>query len=173
MRLLPATALLCTTLSVAACSHAATSSSPHERSHNRASVEAPLSGKAPAATPSPAPTQSPEQTPPHALPSAAVKHVMRLPPDAAPRILAVAMSETTVHRGDRVSGSVVTSSNVASVQARVGGYAMPLTKVGVGRFAITYTVNVPWFVRGDFTMHVIANNSRGEIATNDIRITVR
>lgn len=79
-----------------------------------------------------------------------------------------------MHPGDTVSGSVVTSSNVASVQARIGGYAMPLSKVGVGRFALTYTVApLPWFVRGNFTMRVIAKNTRGVTVERQIPLTVR
>jgi hypothetical protein len=124
---------------------------------------------APTATPAPAPTQ----TPPRVLPPAIVRHVVRLPPDAAPKILAVAMSETTIHHGDRVSGSVVTTSNVASVQARVGGYAMTLNKIGVGRFTLRCIVNVPWFVRGNFTLRVIATNTNGATAERVIPLTVR
>jgi hypothetical protein len=98
---------------------------------------------------------------------------MLLPPDASPKILGIAVSETTVHSGDRVSGNVVTTSNVASVQARVGGYAMTLQKTGVGRFALTYTVNLPWFIRGNFTMRVIATNTRGDTVERLIPLTVR
>jgi hypothetical protein len=97
-----------------------------------------------------------------------------LPPNAAPQILAVAVSETTVHPGDTVSGSVVTSSNVASVQARIGGYAMTLVKTGVGRFALTYTVApLPWFIRGTFNMQVVATNTRGDTVQRTIPLTVR
>ncbi|MFZ0031680.1 MAG: hypothetical protein WBE79_02080 [Candidatus Cybelea sp.] len=100
--------------------------------------------------------------------------VPRLSSQAPPRILDVAMSETTVQAGDRVSGSVVTSSNVASVEARIGGYAVSLVKVGVGRFALTYTVGpLPFFVRGNFTMRVIARNQGGEATTRTIPLTVR
>jgi hypothetical protein len=100
--------------------------------------------------------------------------VVRLPPDAAPQILDVAVSETVVHPGDRVRGSVVTTSNVASVQARIGGYAMTLNKVGVGRFELAYTVApLPWFLRGNFTMQVIARNTRGDTAERAIPLTVR
>jgi hypothetical protein len=130
----------------------------------------PKSTSAVAATPTP--SAVPVQ-PPRALPPAIVKHVLRLSPNAAPKILGVAMSETTVHRGDRVSGSVVTTSNVASVQARIGGYAMTLEKIGVGRFALTYTVNVPWFIRGNFALHVIATNTSGATAERVIPLIVR
>ncbi len=98
----------------------------------------------------------------------------RLSRDAPPQILAVAISETTVHPGDRVSGSVITSSNVASVEARIGGYAMSLSKLGVGKFALAYTVApLPWFVRGSFTLQVIARNTRGDVVTRAIPLTVR
>jgi hypothetical protein len=106
-------------------------------------------------------------------PKLAVK-VPRLPPDAAPQILAVAVSETTVQPGDTVSGRVVTTSNVASVQARIGGYAMTLAKTGVGRFALTYKVApLPWFIRGTFAMRVIAKNTRGDAVERTIPLTVR
>lgn len=100
--------------------------------------------------------------------------MLRLAPDAAPQILDVAVSETSVHPGDRVFGRVVTSSNVASVEARIGGYAVSLVKVGVGRFELTYTVGpLPWFVHGNFTMQVIARNTRGDATTRAIPLTVR
>jgi hypothetical protein len=135
------------------------------------SAAATPSPTAPPPVMTPTPGASPSQAP--AAPKIA-KRTVRLPPDAAPQILAIAVSETTVQPGDRVSGSVVTSSNVASVEARIGGYAVTLSKVGVGRFALTYTVGpLPFFVRGNFTMQVIARNTRGDAATRAIPLTVR
>ena len=84
------------------------------------------------------------------------------------------MTPTTVYPGDTVSASVVTTSNVASVQARVGGYAVNLSKVGVGRFAITYTVGpLPWFIHGSYTIEVTARNTRGDAVTRAVALTVR
>jgi hypothetical protein len=104
----------------------------------------------------------------------APKRVERLPADAAPQILDVAVSQTAVQPGDHVVGRVVTSSNVASVEARIGGYAMNLRKVGVGRFELAYTVgSLPWFVHGNFTMQLIARNTRGDAATRAVALTVR
>ncbi|MBV8530917.1 MAG: hypothetical protein JO104_06335 [Candidatus Eremiobacteraeota bacterium] len=104
----------------------------------------------------------------------APRKVVRLPPDAAPRILGVTVSETTVQPGDRVSGRVLTTSNVASVEARIGGYSVNLVKVGVGRFELIYTVApLPWFVHGDFTMQVIARNTHGDAVTRAVPLTVR
>jgi hypothetical protein len=127
----------------------------------------------PAGTPPASPASTVPPSPVVTPPRLAVK-VPRLAPNAAPKILAVAISETTVHPGDTVSGSVVTTSNVASVQARIGGYAMTLVKTGVGRFALTYTVApLPWFIRGTFNMRVIATNTRGDTVETSIPLTVR
>src|SRR5579875_2194713 len=143
----------------------------------------------PSATPRPVPTATPLSSAPIVTPSAmpsitpgnvatllpaAPKKVPMLRPNAPPQILRIAISETTVHPGDRVFGRVLTTSNVASVQARIGGYAMSLAKVGVGRFELTYTVApLPWFVRGNFTMQVIARNTRGDTTTRDVPLVVR
>ena len=171
--------------------HATHSPGPEATSTRPATAAPALSASpktAPIATSSPvrAPmTPAPSTAPPAAAspsagaaataaPQPAAKQVLVLPPDAAPRILAVAVSRTTVESGDRVSGNVVTSSNVASVEARIGGYAVRLAKVGVGRFALNYTVGpLPWFVHGNFMMNVIAKNARGEVATRAIPFTVR
>jgi hypothetical protein len=100
--------------------------------------------------------------------------VPRLPPDAPPRILSVSLSETTVHSGDRVHANVITSSNVASVEARIGGYGLGLLKVGVGRFEIAYTVaRLPWFLHGTYAMNVIARNARGATVARTIPLRVR
>ncbi len=170
---------------IAGCSHAVQSggagSSPTPRTPQAAaSPRAGATagpGTAASASPAGAPSPSASST---ALPSPAVTppklsaKVSRLAPNAAPQIIAVAVSETTVHPGDTVSGNVVTSSNVASVQARIGGYAMTLVKTGVGRFALTYTVApLPWFIRGTFNMRVIATNTRGETVERSIPLTVR
>jgi hypothetical protein len=173
---------------LAGCAHAAAPSGgqPTSRTRPPAAVSRSAAGKAgvvparstaPAAgLPSPSSASRTTTAPPSPVatpPRLAVK-VPRLPPDAAPQILAVAVSETTVQPGDTVSGRVVTTSNVASVQARIGGYAMTLAKTGVGRFALTYKVApLPWFIRGTFTMRVIAKNTRGDAVERTIPLTVR
>jgi hypothetical protein len=125
-------------------------------------------------TPTPGTPGPSATTTPHASAPPIAKKVPRVAPDAAPEILGISMTETTVKPGDTVSGRVLTSSNVASVEARIGGYAMSLSKVGVGRFELIYKVApLPWFVRGNFTMQVIARNTRGDTATRAIPLTVR
>jgi hypothetical protein len=168
---------------LAGCSHAARGTKPSMPSPARAHA---LATSVP--TPSPASTPSAASTAPVVTPSAAPlpgakktvalvpspKKVPRLPPEAPPEILEVQISETEVRPGDSVRGNVVTSSNVASVEARIGGYALSLRKVGVGRFTLTYKVaGLPWFVHGNFTMHVIARNTRGAAIARDVPLTVR
>lgn len=153
------------------------SSAPAGQGPVRRATATPSAVSSPAAprTASPTVTPSASPAPTHAaalLPPP--QKVPRLAPDAAPQILDVAVSETSVHSGDQVFGRVVTSSNVASVEARIGDYAVNLVKVGVGRFELTYTVGpLPWFVHGNFTMQVIARNTRGDMATRAIPLTVR
>ncbi len=168
---------------LAGCSHAAAPRGAQPASSGRPPVAVlrhATGNSGPTATPpaasspaSAAPTSTAAPSPVVTPPKIAVK-VPRLPPDAAPQILAVAVSETTVQPGDTVSGRVVTTSNVASVEARIGGYAMTLAKTGVGRFALTYKVApLPWFIRGTFTMRVIAKNTRGDTVERTIPLTVR
>ena len=178
MRALPALYIAAFSLAIGGCSHAARTTTPSRSAPPVTAAPVP-SQPTPTASPVPVtppvitPTPGPSATSSPAAPRIA-KKVPRVAPDAAPQILAIAISETTVQPGDHVSGSVVTSSNVASVEARIGGYAVSLSKVGVGRFALTYTVGaLPWFVRGNFTMQVIARNTRGDAVTRAIPLTVR
>jgi hypothetical protein len=95
-------------------------------------------------------------------------------PNAPPRIIAVQISNQSVHAGDTVSGSVVTSSNVASVEARIANYSIGVPKVGVGRFSLRYVVpNVPFFVHGTYQLEVIARNTAGTAVSTIIPITVQ
>jgi hypothetical protein len=161
---------------LAGCSHQAKTGQP-PAPQRMAATSHKAATPAPTASPSPVATAAPPAPPGKRVvfsPPPAQKRVPRVASDAAPQILDVAVSETRVQPGDRVFGSVLTTSNVASVEARIGGYAVALTKVGVGRFALHYTVGpLPWFVRGSFTMQVIARNTRGDAAVRAIPLTVR
>jgi hypothetical protein len=123
----------------------------------------------PASSPTPVETTVPAAT---AVPKRVA--IPRLPSDAPPQILSVAISETTVHSGDTVSGTVLTTSNVASVEVRVANFGRGLSKTGVGRFSLTYPVgNLPFFVRGTYSMRVIARNTAGTSTETSVPITVR
>jgi hypothetical protein len=99
--------------------------------------------------------------------------VVRAAPNAPPQIVAVHMTKQTVHAGETVSGTVDTTSNVASVEARIATFSITVPKVGVGRFALSYVVpNVPFFLHGTYPMTLIARNTAGEAVRRVIPITV-
>jgi hypothetical protein len=95
-------------------------------------------------------------------------------PDAPPRIVAMSLSTPVAHGGDVVTGTVETSSNVASVEARIGGYALNMQKTGVGRFVMSYRVpNLPFFLHRTYSIEVIARNTRGDAVRSSLPITIR
>lgn len=105
-------------------------------------------------------------------PAAKPTPVLR-PPSAPPRIYNVAIA-SLVHAGQRVTGQVTTSSNVASVEVRIAAYSIVMQKTGVGTFAIDYSVaNVPFFFRGTYTMHVIARNTAGDRDERTVPLTIQ
>ncbi|HEX3368698.1 MAG TPA: hypothetical protein VHS56_03905 [Candidatus Cybelea sp.] len=112
----------------------------------------------PSAVPSPAPTPT----------------ILMLAPDAPPQILWVSVSSTTPHAGDVVSGTVLTSSNVASVELRVGGYSLNSTKTDVGHFEWSFAVpQLPFYAPHDFALQIIARNTAGVAATTAVAMSVR
>ncbi len=127
------------------------------------------------AQPSASEQASPEASlAPTLAPRASLPPVVRESPAAPPRILAMSLSAPVVHGGEVVSGMVETSSNVASVEARIGGYAASMRKVGVGRFALSYRVPpVPFFLRRTYMVRIIARSAGGQAATSAVPITIR
>jgi hypothetical protein len=146
---------------------------------------------APSASPSAGPSSTPAPTPtPYASASQAIveepmvaatlaPHIsrvkpMREPADAPPRILSMSISTPVAHGGQVVSGTVQTTSNVASVEARVGGYSSVMQKVGVGKFIMSYKVpHLPFFLHRTYNIEVIARNSKGEAVRSSVPITIR
>lgn len=93
---------------------------------------------------------------------------------AAPQIISLSISTPVVHSGETVSGKVETSTNVASVEARIGGYSSNLRKTGAGRFSLDYRVPyVPFFMKRTYTVLLIARNTRGDAVSTSFPITVR
>lgn len=96
------------------------------------------------------------------------------PPDAAPQIVAMSISSPVVKGGQVVTGIVQTSSNVASVEARIAGYSASLTKIGVGRFALAYRVpNLPPFLHRTYEIEVIARNTNGDAVSSTMPVTIQ
>ena len=86
----------------------------------------------------------------------------------------MSLSSPVVRSGQVVYGTVETSTNVASVEARVGGYSSTLRKVAAGKFAISYRVPfLPFFLKKTYHVQLIARNTRGDAATTTIPITIR
>jgi len=97
-----------------------------------------------------------------------------LPPDAQPMILAYSLSLSIVHPGDTITGDVVASSNVASVELRVAGYSMSLKKTGVGHFSLDYVVpQLPPVLYRTYPIRIIARNTRGDSTERTSSITVQ
>ena len=97
-----------------------------------------------------------------------------LPPDAPPQILWVAISSTARHAGDTLTVTVLTSSNVASVELRVGGYGNGMTKVDVGHFQLASLVpKLPIFMGHNLTLQIIARNTAGVAAQQNVPLHVR
>lgn len=100
--------------------------------------------------------------------------VAPLSPNAPPQILDLRLEKTVVQSGETVSGTVRTSLNVASVEARIGGYGISVPKVAAGRFALNYTVpNLPFFLKRTYDMVVIARNTAGDKTQRVVPITIR
>jgi hypothetical protein len=97
-----------------------------------------------------------------------------LPPDAPPQILWVQLSSTTPQAGDTLTVTVLTSSNVASVELRVGGYGSAMQKVDVGHFESASTVpRLPFFIGHNLTLQIIARNTAGVAVQQSVPLQVR
>jgi hypothetical protein len=100
--------------------------------------------------------------------------VVMLPPDAPPQILWIALSSTKPHAGDTLTVTVVTSSNVASVELRVGGYGSGMTKTDIGHFQLASTVpKLPFFMGHNLTLQIIARNTAGVSAQQNVALQVK
>jgi hypothetical protein len=119
-------------------------------------------------TPTPLVTQAPNTT------LTPQRVAVMLPANARPQIFNVQLSATNLHGGQTVSGIVQTSSNVASVEARIATYSISVPKVGIGRFAISYIVpDLPFFLHRTYYLLVIARNTRGDRIVRSIPITIQ
>jgi hypothetical protein len=97
-----------------------------------------------------------------------------LPPDAPPQILWVSLSSTTPKAGDTMTVVVLASSNVASVELRVGGYGSSMTKTDVGHFeSISVVPHLPFFVSHNLTLQIIARNTAGVAVQQTVLLQVR
>lgn len=97
-----------------------------------------------------------------------------LAPDAPPQILWIALSSTSPRAGDTLTVTVLTSSNVASVELRVGGYGSGMNKTDVGHFQLASTVpKLPFFMSHSLALQIIARNTAGVAAQQTVPVQVR
>lgn len=105
---------------------------------------------------------------------AAAPGIPMLPPNAPPQIVSMSISSNTVRVGGVLSGSVIASSNVASVEVRVAIYGFNMVKVAPGQFTLSVRVpRVPRRFLGTYDLVAIARNTRGDQTRRSTRITIR
>lgn len=133
---------------------------------------APMVTTAPTAAPSPLPSALPSPVP-TATPTPAPTPLV-LPDGAPPQIVDVHLNQNVIHSGDTISGTVTTSTNVASVEVRIASYSFGVPRTGFGQFALSYQApHIPWFAHGNYTAQVIARNAQGAAAERDIPVSLR
>lgn len=95
-------------------------------------------------------------------------------PDARPRILALWMNETNVRTGTRWMGTIVTSTNVASVEVRTESFSFTADRQRFGVFGFSQGILdvIPQYRRA-YVLHVIARNTGGAVDERLVPITIR
>jgi hypothetical protein len=95
-------------------------------------------------------------------------------PHAPPQILTVNLSSVEISSGETVSGTVETTSNVASLEARISGWSMSVPRTRIGHFEASGQLpDIPFFLKGSYTLQLIARNADGELTERDVPIVVR
>ena len=140
----------------------------------------PLPSASPSVSPSPSPSPSPTATPSPLVTPTPIATATALPtplvlaPDAPPQILAVSMSSPELRSGETVTGTVITSTNVAAVEVRLHGRAKRLNRTDFGVWQLTFVVpKFPFFMRHRYTAQVIALNSAGMEAAQPVTFLLR
>ncbi|HKW45540.1 MAG TPA: hypothetical protein VJN22_07770, partial [Candidatus Eremiobacteraceae bacterium] len=83
-----------------------------------------------------------------------------------------AISSKVFHPGDDVTGDIVTTSNAASVTARVGAFAVAVPKVAPGKFHLQMHLPSVPLPPGDAKLIITAIRTDGKSATREIAVTV-
>jgi len=95
-------------------------------------------------------------------------------PDNEPHILAIHLSTLEIHSGETVSGYVTTSDNVSAVDIHISAWSMPVPKSHAGLFRASGVIpDLPFFVKGNYTLQVIARVGNGPTTERDIPISLR
>jgi len=96
------------------------------------------------------------------------------PAGAPPRIVAIALSSIDVRRRTDWSGTVVTGTNVASVEIRTNLFSIDVPRTTYGRFGFrTHVLDLPPIFVRPYRLRVIARNARGAEAEEDLPFRFR
>ena len=95
-------------------------------------------------------------------------------PNAPPRIVRIWISQNNVTGGDVLRGHVTTTTNVASLEVRLGPKSAPLKRTTFGQFEGTFHVpTVPSFLHRSYSVDLIARNAAGTTAQAAVTIDYR
>jgi hypothetical protein len=94
--------------------------------------------------------------------------------DAPPRIIAMWFSGNEVMRGRTWSGTIVTPTNVASVEVRTNLFSIDVPRRTYGQFQFSLRVfDVPPIFIRPYTLRVIARNAAGQSVEEDLPFRIR
>jgi len=83
-------------------------------------------------------------------------------------------SSDDARRGERWSGTIIASTNVASVEVRTNLFSIDVPRRGYGDFRFTLHVfDVPPIFIRPYNLRVIARNSAGESVEEDLPFRIR
>jgi hypothetical protein len=95
-------------------------------------------------------------------------------PGAAPQILYTHLSSQRIHVGDRWSGRIVTTTNVASVVVSAPFFSFVVPRTAFGEFAFsTHVLAVPALYRQRLYGSIIAYNAAGESVSVPLEMDFR
>jgi hypothetical protein len=104
----------------------------------------------------------------------ALRDVVIRGPHEMPGIVRIDLPTRSVSSGELVHASVLTTSNTASVEARIYNYSMPLQRIGVGHFRFVYRIpEIPFYLKRDWPVQVIAHNADGRTTIKRVTIAVQ
>ncbi|MEO6835847.1 MAG: hypothetical protein ABI231_08075 [Candidatus Tumulicola sp.] len=96
-------------------------------------------------------------------------------PKAAPRIVHIWMSTLTIEAGIWLNGTIVTSTNVASVEVRTAAFSINASHVGPGIFRFhTHVLELPPLSRRHtLELSIIARNTAGTELVEHAPLAIR
>jgi hypothetical protein len=96
------------------------------------------------------------------------------PPEAPPQILAVRLSSERVQIGDTWSGTIVTTTNVASLEVSSPSFVFNAKRVAYGKFIFTlHWLFIEPLYRRQYTVAFVARNAAGVSTERDIPVDFR